>query len=783
MATREELLAGLPAPLPLAPADVLAARGDAAGQLIVIDDHPSGSQSMADIPVLTAWSEDQVEWALATDAPVVYVVTNTRALSPAAAEDRYLEVISAFLRGATSASREVRFVLRSDSTLRGHYPLDVDILVNAIESTTSAEVDGVVLVPAFPEAGRITVHAVHHVAEGNDYTPVGLTRFAREPRFPYTSSDLREWVEERTRGRFTADEVLAVDLSTVRQSPDAIAAQLLNARHGQPIVIDAAAEEDLRAIAIGLLRAEAAGKRFVYRVGPPVVRAMVGQPVHAALTAEEIEAIRTRAGTTAATTGLVVLGTPVPFTKRQLRVLADRRTVREVPLSVPALLDTRRDGHIDEVVARTLTALEAGNVVVRLAEMHVDTRAKGDFSLDPRVGRAVNEVVYRVARAHALKFVVARGGSITSYVAQGLGVRRAMVRGPVLEGIVSLWEPLAGPLAGVPFVVYAGGVGDDDGLADVVDKLSGLQPPTVERHATVPVTDVRPATGECVAVIGLGSKGLPIAVRLSTRFRVLAWDIDELRRDLAAAEQVSVALSDREAVEEATTVLVAVRGHEELEEVLFGAGGIAAHLRPGTVVGVVMAVGVREVRGVAAALARHDLHTVDMPISGGADRARNGELAVLVGGPARAVAAVRPLLEHLAATIVHVGDAVGDGQAMKAVNQLLLAVNLAGAAEALSLGSALGLDQEMTLRAVGVGAAASFAVLDRGPRMVEVADGATPQTVNRLDVTAGDLAVALDAARASGVPTPVAAAAEALFLRAARLLPPDGDDSSLIGAL
>lgn len=734
---------------------------------------------MADIPVLTAWSEDQVEWALTTDASAVFVVTNTRALSPAAAEDRYLEVISAFLRGAVALGRDVRFVLRSDSTLRGHYPLDVDILLHAIESTTACAVDGVVLVPAFPEAGRITVHGVHYVAEyGADYVPVGTTRFAQEPRFPYASSDLREWVAEKTRGRFPADAVLSIDLGIVRHSPDAVAAVLLNARHGQPVVIDAAAEEDLRSIAIGLIKAEAAGKRFVYRVGPPLVRALIGQPVHAALTGDEVEEIRVRAGT-AAPSGLVVVGTPVPLTKRQLRVLAQRRPVHEVPVAVPALLDARREGHIEEVVARAVAGLDVGNVVVRLAEMHIDTRARGDFSIDPRVGRAVNEIVYRIAKARALKFVVARGGSIASHVAQALGVRRAMVRGPLLEGIVSVWEPLVGPARGIPFVIYAGGVGDDDGLADVVDKLSGVPLPVVDRHAKIPIAEVPPAQTETVAVLGLGSKGLPIAARLAARYRVLAWDIDPRRREHAATERISVAASAREAVEDATTVLVAVRGNE-LTEVLFGAQEIVSHLRAGTIVGVVMAVGIQETREVGAALAERAIHLLDMPILGAGEHARDGGLVVLVGGAAHVVAAARGLLEHLADTVIRVGHHVGDGQAMKAVHQLLAAVNLAGAAEALRLGSALGLDPELTLRALGSGAATSYMVMDRGPRMVELVDGATPAAVTRLYVTAGELDVALDVARDNGVPTPVAAAAEQVFLRAAGVLPPEIDDSAII---
>ncbi len=766
MPTKVELLTGAPEPLELTADDVVRARAAGARPLVVIDDHPSGSQSMADIPILTAWSEDQVEWALSQRAPATYIVTNTRALSPAAAEDRLLEVLSTVLEVSGRMNADVDLVLRSDSTLRGHYPLDVDILVNAIESATSAKVDGVLMVPAFPEAGRITVNSVHYVSEWpGTFTPVGETRFGREPRFPYTSSDLREWIAERTRGRFDAGTIRSIKLGTVRHSPAAVAAELMKARHGEPIVVDAVTEEDLRSIAIGLLMAEAAGKRFVQRVGPPFPRALIGQPVHRPLTADDVEAIRQSAGTAGARSGLILVGTPNQLTKRQVRVLEQRHPVREIPVSVPAVLDSRREGHIEEVVVRAIEGLDVGNVLVRLTEMHVDTEAKGDFAIDPRVGRAVNEIAYRIAKARKLSFVVARGGSITSYAAQGLGVRRAIVRGPMLDGVVSLWEPLAGAIAGIPFVVYAGGVGDDDGLADVVDKLSGREPPSRAAAAAVVPGEVAPARGEIVAVIGLGSKGLPVAARLAERFHVVGYDVDRNRCEIAAQDGVSVALSAREAVRDATAVLIAVRGNDELETVLFGGTGIADALTPGTVVCVLMAVGVREIQRVAGLLAPRGVHLVDVPISGGGHRARRGELVALAGAPPAPLEAARPVLEQVASTLIHVGQRVGDGQAMKAVNHLLAAVNLVGVAEALTLASSLGLDPEVTLRALGSGAAASYMVADRGPRMVEAVEGITPQLVNRLDLTADDLGVALAVARAMAVPTPVASAAEQVFLR------------------
>lgn len=777
MPSKDDLLATWPEPLPISAADVAEARPSPARQVVVIDDHPTGSQSLRDIPVLTAWSPDQIAWAMDSGAPAFFIVASTRALAPLAAEDRYLEVLGTVLEVARAKSREVTVVLRTDSSLRSHFPLDSDIVANAIQAAGAGEIDGVVIVPAFAEAGRMTVDHVHYVSEWQgEFTPIGETRFGREPRFPFHSSDLREWVSEKTHGRYEAAEVRAISLATVRRSPDAVAAELLKARDGEPIVCDAVTEEDLRSIVLGALTAAKAGRRFIYRVSPPFVRAMIGQEEAEPLSVTEIAAMRERTDVPDAH-GLVIAGTPVAFTRRQVRELEQRRPIRDVPLSVPAVLDSRREAHIDDVVTRALDGLATSNVVVRLADTTVDNAAKGDFSLDERVARAVNEVVYRIAKRQRLGFVVARGGSVVSPVAQGLGVRRALVRGPLLDGIVSLWEPLSGPIAGIPFAVYAGGVGDDDGLADIVDKLS-----LIETAARKPAVEagVSPQSGERIAVIGLGSKGRPVAGRLGEKYTVRGWDISAHARAAAARAGVSVATSAADAVDGADTVLVAARDIDGLTEVLFGPDGIADALSDGTVVGVLMAVGVREIREVADRLAATGVHLADCPLSGGGDIARRGEVTCLVGAPPAVVESILPILQQTAASVIVAGEAVGDGQAMKAVTQLLGAVTLVGTAEALALAESLGLDAGQALRALSVSSAASFMATDRGPRMVEAIHGITPNSQARMDLTVADIGVALEIARESGMSTPVGASAEQVLLRASRHLPPDGDDSLVI---
>ncbi|HKX66604.1 MAG TPA: four-carbon acid sugar kinase family protein [Intrasporangium sp.] len=472
--TKEELLAGFRPALAITAAEVRQERGEGARQLVVLDDDPTGTQSVGDLPVLTDWGEDDLAWALGTGASAVYVMTNSRSLAPETAAQRNHEVAINALAAARGLGVEVDFVSRSDSTLRGHYPLEPDVLTEEL-ARTGASVDGVVIVPAFGDAGRITVGSVHYAgSDTSGYVPVGDTEFARDASFGYRASDLRVWVEEKSEGRFRAADVVAITLDVVRTGPEAVAAVLSTLTGARPAVIDVVEESDLRSLALGILAAERAGKRFVHRVGPPFVRAMIGQDVLQPLTPADVAAIREGGEGEHAEHGLIVVGSHVALTTRQLESLRARRAPTEVEIDVAQVLGEGRGAHLDEIVSRVVADVAEGNVVVRTSRVLV-TGTDADSSLDiaRTISDAVVEVVQRVLAVTALRFVVAKGGITSSDVAsRGLAISRAMVRGPMLPGIVSLWEPTEGPARGIPYIVFAGNVGTEESLADVVDKLT-----------------------------------------------------------------------------------------------------------------------------------------------------------------------------------------------------------------------------------------------------------------------------------------------------------------------
>ena len=472
MKTLDELTAGLPAGPVVDPAGVAAALNRT---LVVLDDDPTGTQSVADLPVVTGWSVEDLTWALSTGAPAVYVMTNSRSLDPADAERVNAEVVTNALAAAGRAGARVAFVSRSDSTLRGHYPLEPATIADLLERA-GTRVDGIILSPAFPDAGRVTVHGTHY-AGGPDagFVPVGRTEFAGDRTFGYSASFLPAWVEEKTAGAVSAADVAVIDLATLRTDEDAVVAALSAARNRAPIAVDCMEENDLLLLARALQRAEDAGATFVYRVGPPFVRARIGQAPRVPLSAAEARPADFAPDSDAAG-GLVVVGSHVGLTGRQVDALRAATATPEVVLDVPTVLDpARRDAHVLAVAERAAGALRSGNVVVRRGGAFVAGRdAEESLDFARRVSAAVVEVVQRIVAARCPRFVIAKGGITSSDVAgRGLGINRALVRGPMLPGIVSLWEPQDGPAAGVPYIVFAGNVGDDDSLARVVATLNG----------------------------------------------------------------------------------------------------------------------------------------------------------------------------------------------------------------------------------------------------------------------------------------------------------------------
>ncbi len=456
-------------------------------RVVLLDDDPTGTQTIADLPVLTSWSVPDLQWALQQQTTGFFVLTNTRSLSETDAAERNRQVVDALHQAATA--EQVSYVLasRSDSTLRGYYPLETDVLSQELAARGTV-VDGVVICPGYVEPGRLTIDSVHWTRTPEGMIPVSQSEFAKDASFGYRSSDLRDWVAEKTGGRISRDEVATITLTDIRVGgPDRVGEILAGLRNDRPVVVDTVEDADQQVVVLALLHAEAAGKNFIYRIGPSFVRARTGQRPTPPADAQRLRQILATQPTDADDTrpatkhGLITVGSHVGLTTRQLDRLRDRGKIIELELDVPTLLDdSARDRHVNDVAAQSARVLQnndaESDVVIRTSRTLVTgDDAVSSLVIARTVSAALVGTVREIVSQIRPSFVLAKGGITSSDTATvGLGITRAWCRGTMLPGIISLWEPVTGLAQGIPYIVFAGNVGDDDALAAVIDTLRSI---------------------------------------------------------------------------------------------------------------------------------------------------------------------------------------------------------------------------------------------------------------------------------------------------------------------
>jgi 3-hydroxyisobutyrate dehydrogenase-like beta-hydroxyacid dehydrogenase len=283
---------------------------------------------------------------------------------------------------------------------------------------------------------------------------------------------------------------------------------------------------------------------------------------------------------------------------------------------------------------------------------------------------------------------------------------------------------------------------------------------------------------ERLAFVGLGAMGSPMAKRLAgAGFELKVFDVlDERIHPLIELGAVSAA-SLGEAAEGTEAVVLMVANAEQAEGVLFGEGGAAEALPEGAAVVVMSTIGPEAVRELADALAERNLQTLDAPVSGGVARAERGDLLIMAGGPENLFEELRSVLEAMGSSVVHCGPRMGDGQAVKLVNQLLCGVHIAAAAEALAYAEALGLDARFVFETIRHGAANSFMLEDRGERMLNE-EFIPPKSA--LDIFVKDMGLVRKAAEERDFETPLSSAALELYLAGQAAGMGTEDDSGVI---
>lgn len=345
--------------------------------LVALDDDPTGTQTCHDIHVLTVWDKTTLveEFKQTPRGGGFFILTNSRALHPPQAKELMHEICTNLKSAAAEVGVEFEIVSRSDSTLRGHFPLEPEAAEEIL-----GKADAWILCPFFKQGGRYTINDVHWVAEGDKLVPAAHTPFAKDATFGYKSSNLRDWVVEKSKGTMSADMVKSLSIETIRNGgADAIKDQLMSFPTGSVVIVNAAATEDIDAVILGLLKADTAGKKFLFRTGAAFVSSRLGIPQIDPISAQQLSM-------SGSSGGLIIAGSYVPKTTSQLQVLRERggEKLTAIVLDVRKLLESEQSTkkEIQDAISLAEKEISRGQDVLVMTSRELITGDDETKSLD-----------------------------------------------------------------------------------------------------------------------------------------------------------------------------------------------------------------------------------------------------------------------------------------------------------------------------------------------------------------------------------------------------------------
>ncbi|MEW5771497.1 MAG: four-carbon acid sugar kinase family protein [Pseudomonadota bacterium] len=433
-------------------------------KIIVLDDDPTGSQTVHSCLLLTRWDEATLREALLDPSPIFFILTNTRGMDATRAAGVTREVcwkLHQVLEQLDKAGQRINalYVSRSDSTLRGHYPVETDVMAEELGGF-----DAHFLTPAFFEGGRVTRDSVHYLMVDGQPVPTAQTEFARDSVFGYSTSYLPDYVAEKTRGRIPAEQVERFLLADVRAG---VVDRLMGLKGNVCCVVDAETQSDLDRFAADVLTAAARGKRFLFRSAASLLTALARLPAQPVAAEDMGRWVRGRYP------GAVIMGSHVGKSTRQLQALLQDPEALPVEVDVDRVMP-ERDALLAEVLEQTRRIHARGATPVVFTSRQ--ERTFSDEASRLAFGEAVSAFLMDVVRGlpRTLGWLISKGG-ITSNdtLSQGLALSASRVLGQILPGVSVVRCPEDHPsFPNMPVVIFPGNVGGDDALLQAFQRLS-----------------------------------------------------------------------------------------------------------------------------------------------------------------------------------------------------------------------------------------------------------------------------------------------------------------------
>jgi uncharacterized protein YgbK (DUF1537 family) len=428
-------------------------------KVVILDDDPTGTQTVHGIPVLTDWNITRLVETMRENVSGFYILTNSRALLLDDAIRMNQQIGTNLKKASREAGVDFTIVSRSDSTLRGHFPGEVIALAKAI-----GEIDRpILLIPFFLEGGRLTLNSVHYIRDDDTLLPVSESPYAQDPIFGYRSSNLKEWVIEKSNGIEFTPDLYAILIEDIRRGgPELVRDKLLKLPDRSVCAIDSMVYRDQEVFVLGLLKAENMGKRFVYRTAASFVRIRLGLSPTPLLSADDLNLPKVGAG-------LFVVGSHVPMSTAQSNLLKVESGIEHIPVQVDKILSQASSHDYQmSLIERVDESLTNFKDVLLVTSRDLVRGATGEES--QLIGQRVSTFLCKIIKGLSVqpRYIVAKGGITASDLAtDGLNVERALVLGQILPG-VPVWQlGNESKYPGGAYIVFPGNVGPENALAQI----------------------------------------------------------------------------------------------------------------------------------------------------------------------------------------------------------------------------------------------------------------------------------------------------------------------------
>ena len=426
-------------------------------KIIVLDDDPTGSQTVHSCLLLMNWDVETLKIGLQDAVPILFILTNTRALAPSLAAQVTQEVCQNLkIAIAELGIKDFLIVSRSDSTLRGHYPIETDVIAQELGGF-----DGHFLTPAFFEGGRVTIDSIHYLLIDGVKTPVDQTEFAQDSVFGYSYSYLPDYVAEKTQNSITADEVQRITLEDIRTK--GVEEKLLSLTNNQCVVVDGETQADFDKFAQGILAATQQGKRFLFRSAASLLTSLAQlgeQPTPPEAMANYKPSDKP---------GVILVGSHVRKTTEQLRKLLEESDTLGIEIDVKGLRDdpSSRDNILQKTLALVNQTWQEGKTPVVYTSREELTFT--DIQQRLEFGKIVSSLLMDVVRGLPPKigFLISKGGITSNDVlSDGLNLTTARLLGQILPGCSVIRTGADHPqFPNLPVVLFPGNVGENHSLA------------------------------------------------------------------------------------------------------------------------------------------------------------------------------------------------------------------------------------------------------------------------------------------------------------------------------